>query len=50
MGTQPGERRRRRESDGADEPRGRMSKGQELALFVVLMIVLLGLVAYGLRA
>ncbi len=49
MGT-TGERWRRRATGHAVEPRGRMTKRQELVLFVCLMIVLLGLIAYGLRA
>jgi hypothetical protein len=49
MVTPPGEKRSSA-SAGAGQPHGRLSKRQELALFIVMMVVLLGLVAYGLRA
>lgn len=44
------ERRKRVRGSGTGAPPGRLSKGQELTLFVVMMGVLVALIVYGLRA
>ncbi|MET0999753.1 MAG: hypothetical protein ABWX73_13630 [Marmoricola sp.] len=45
-----GRERRRRVGTSSAAPSGRLSKGQELTLFVVMMAVLVALIIYGLRA
>ena len=46
-----GERRRPGSWKGqTGQPWGRMSRGQELTLFIILMAVLLALIIYGMRA
>jgi hypothetical protein len=44
-----GESRRRRIGHGGEAPR-RMTKQQELALFIFMLLVLIALIAYGLSA
>jgi hypothetical protein len=45
-----GDRKPGRRIGHTGPPPGRLSKGQEAALFVAMLLVLLALIAYGLRA